>query len=81
MDDSIERTAALPTQTPLAPSESVNPQQELMEERRLSANTTNDDGRGTQTRLVRALPHVCDLVDEEPDGSTQYDIPSRSNAK
>ena len=45
-----------------------------MEERRLSANPTNDDGRGTQTQLVRALPRVCDLVDEEPDGPTQYDV-------
>ena len=70
-DDGIARTATLTTQTPLAPSVSVNPQQELVEERRLSANPTNVDGRGTQTQLVRALPNVCDLVDEEPDGPTQ----------
>ena len=55
-DDGIERTATLTTQTPLAPSESVNAQEVLVEERRLSANPTNDDGRGTQRQLVRALP-------------------------
>ena len=53
---------------------SVIPQEELVEERRLSANPTNADGRETQARLVRALFPVCDLIDEDPDSSTQCDV-------